>query len=93
MIPFQRPRFLSTWIGKCLWGILLTGLLAGIFLPLRPDQALTYWSVYAVVATVILVVLIVAGIVEKCYGFSAQLFVVLALMAMVYFKILLPNLH
>lgn len=36
MNAIRRPEFLSSWIGKTLMGILVAGLLVGIFLPVTP---------------------------------------------------------
>lgn len=93
MNAIRRPEFLSSWIGKTLMIILVAGLLAGIFLPVTPDQSLAYWTIFSIVAGVILLVFIIAGIVEKCWAYTATLCMVIALILMAFFKVILPNIR
>ena len=93
MNAIRRPEFLSSWIGKTLMIILVAGLLVGIFLPVTPDQSLTYWTRFSIVAGVILLVFIIAGIVEKCWTYTATLCMVIALILMAFFKVILPNIR
>lgn len=93
MNAIRRPEFLSSWIGKTLMGILVAGLLVGIFLPVTPDQSLTYWTILEIVAGVILLIFIIAGIVEKCWAFTASVSIVLVLILMTFFKVILPNIR
>lgn len=73
--------------------ILVAGLLGGIFLPVTPDQSLTYWTILEIVAGVILLIFIIAGIVEKCWAFTASVSIVLVLILMTFFKVILPNIR
>ncbi len=93
MNAIRRPEFLSSWIGKTLMIILVAGLLVGIFLPVTPDQSLTYWTILEIVAGVILLIFIIAGIVEKCWAFTASVSIVLVLILMTFFKVILPNIR
>ena len=93
MNAIRRPEFLSSWIGKTLMIILVAGLLVGIFLPVTPDQSLTYWTILEIVAGVILLIFIIAGIVEKCWAFTASVSIVLVLILMTFFKVMLPNIR
>lgn len=93
MNAIRRPEFLSSWIGKTLMIILVAGLLVGIFLPVTPDQSLTCWTIFSIVAGVILLVFIIAGIVEKCWAYTATLCMVIALILMAFFKVILPNIR
>lgn len=93
MNAIRRPEFLSSWIGKTLMIILVAGMLAGIFLPVTPDQSLTYWTIFSIVAGVILLVFIIAGSVEKCWAYTATLCMVIALILMAFFKVILPNIR
>ena len=74
-------------------GLLVAGLLVGIFLPVTPDQSLTYWTILEIVAGVILLIFIIAGIVEKCWAFTASVSIVLVLILMTFFKVILPNIR
>lgn len=93
MEHFKRPKFLESISGKIMMGLLVAGLLVGIFLPVTPDQSLTYWTILEIVAGVILLIFIIAGIVEKCWAFTASVSIVLVLILMTFFKVILPNIR
>lgn len=93
MEHFKRPKFVGSIAGKIMMGLLVAGLLVGIFLPVTPDQSLTYWTIFSIVAGVILLVFIIAGIVEKCWAYTATLCMVIALILMAFFKVILPNIR
>ena len=93
MEHFKRPKFVESISGKIMMGLLVAGLLVGIFLPVTPDQSLTYWTILEIIAGLILLVFIVAGIVEKCWAFTASVGIVLVLILMTFFKVILPNIR
>lgn len=91
MGQFKRPEFLESWVGKVMMGVIVIGLVVGIGLPLQLKDALTYWMVFVIVAALLLPGMIVGSIIQKCWGYAGLLSSVLAIMVMVFFRVLYPN--
>ena len=54
MRQFRRPEFMESWIGKGFLATVIAGAAIGIMLPLPLRDALTYWTVFGIIAGVML---------------------------------------
>ncbi len=88
----RRPEFMESWIGKGLLATVIAGAAIGIMLPLPLRDALTYWTVFGIIAGIILLGIIVGSLLQKCWGYAGTLAAALAIILMVFFRVILPNL-
>lgn len=92
MRQFRRPEFMESWIGKGLLATVIAGTAISIMLPLPLRDALTYWTVFGIIAGIILLGIIVGSLIQKCWGYAGTLAAALAIILMVFFRVILPNL-
>lgn len=91
MRQVKRPRVADSWVGQAAMAVIFVGVFVGILLPLSPEGMLTYWTVFGVVAGILLVGLMVACVVEKCWVYLGILCAALAILLMAFVKVILPN--
>lgn len=93
MKPSKKPRLLQKWYGTAMIAIIIIGLSVGIILPLSVSvhTYLTYWLVYYAVAFVFISILIAACIIDKCWRFLGTMCFCLAIILIIFFVVILPN--